>query len=77
MEGRTSVVIAHHLDTVRHADVIFVIKDSEIVEQGTHEALLATGGVYSELYEMQRRHGPKDPERSEVAWIVFNRVAAA
>jgi ATP-binding cassette, subfamily B, bacterial len=53
MKGRTTLVIAHHLATIRHADVIFVIKDSEIVERGTHEALLAHGGVYAELYAIQ------------------------
>jgi ABC-type multidrug transport system fused ATPase/permease subunit len=53
MQGRTSVMIAHHLGTIRHADVIFVIKDSEVVERGTHEALLAKGGVYAGLYEIQ------------------------
>ncbi|HEV8383843.1 MAG TPA: ABC transporter ATP-binding protein [Candidatus Acidoferrales bacterium] len=53
MEGRTSVVIAHHLSAMRHADVIFVVKDCELVEQGTHEALLASGGLYAELYKTQ------------------------
>jgi len=53
MKGRTSVVIAHHLDTIRHADVIFVIKDSELVEQGTHDDLLAKKGVYAELSRLQ------------------------
>ncbi|MBZ5538821.1 MAG: ABC transporter ATP-binding protein/permease [Acidobacteriia bacterium] len=53
MKGRTSVVIAHHLDTIRHADVIFVIKECELAEQGTHEALLAKNGVYAELYRIQ------------------------
>jgi ATP-binding cassette, subfamily B, bacterial len=53
MEGKTSVVIAHHLDTVRHADVIFVFKDSELVERGTHEELLTAGGVYAEFYRIQ------------------------
>ncbi len=53
MKGRTSVVIAHHLDTIRHADIIFVIKDCELAEQGTHEALLAKNGVYAELYKIQ------------------------
>ena len=53
MKGRTSVVIAHHLSTIRHADVIFVVKDSELVEQGTHETLLAKGGVYADLYHIQ------------------------
>ena len=53
MEGRTTVVIAHHLGTIRHADVIFVVKDSEVVEQGTHDVLLAKGGLYAELYRLQ------------------------
>jgi subfamily B ATP-binding cassette protein MsbA len=53
MQGRTSVVIAHHLGTIRHADVIFVVKDSEVVEQGTHDVLLAHGGLYAELYRLQ------------------------
>ncbi len=53
MEGKTSVVIAHHLDTIRHADIILVFKDSELVERGTHEELLAAGGVYAELYRIQ------------------------
>ena len=55
MEGRTSIVIAHHLSTIRHADVIFVVKDAEVVERGTHEALLASGGLYADLYEIQTR----------------------
>jgi ATP-binding cassette subfamily B protein len=53
MKDRTSVVIAHHLNSIRHADVIFVIKDAELVEQGTHEALLKHEGVYAELHRMQ------------------------
>ena len=53
MQGRTTLVIAHHLATIRHADIIFVVKDSEIVERGTHEALLALGGVYAELHAIQ------------------------
>jgi ATP-binding cassette subfamily B protein len=57
MKGRTSIVIAHHLSTIRNADVIFVVKDAEVVERGTHETLLATGGVYAELYAIQRGGG--------------------
>ena len=53
MAGRTSVVVAHHLNAIRHADVIFVVKGSAVVEQGTHEALLASGGLYAELYRIQ------------------------
>jgi ATP-binding cassette, subfamily B, bacterial len=53
MKGRTSVVIAHHLNSIRHADVIFVIKDAALVEQGTHDSLLEQDGVYAELYRAQ------------------------
>jgi len=53
MEGRTCVVIAHHLATIRRADVIFVVRDSQIAERGTHAELLAAGGPYSELYALQ------------------------
>jgi subfamily B ATP-binding cassette protein MsbA len=60
MKGRTSVVIAHHLGTIRHADVIFVVKDSELVEQGTHDGLLAKGGLYAELYRLQTTAGRAD-----------------
>src|SRR6202011_66766 len=47
MKGRTSVVIAHHLSAIRHADIIFVVRDAEVVEQGTHETLLASHGGYA------------------------------
>ena len=52
-EGRTSIVIAHNLNSIRHADIVFVVKDSELVEQGTHEELLTAGGVYADLYRIQ------------------------
>ncbi len=53
MVGKTSLVIAHRLSTVRRADVIFVIKGGTIVESGTHDELLNAGGLYAELYELQ------------------------
>ena len=53
MQGRTSFVIAHRLSTIRNADVILVLRDGDIVEKGTHEELLATGGFYAELYNSQ------------------------
>jgi ATP-binding cassette subfamily B protein len=53
MKNRTTVLIAHHLGTIRHADIIFVVKDSELVEQGSHEELLAKAGVYADLYKIQ------------------------
>ena len=55
MEGKTSIVIAHRLATVRSADVIFVVDQGRVVEQGTHDELLETGGLYSRLYELQFR----------------------
>ncbi len=53
MEGRTSFIIAHRLSTVVRSDKILVIKDGEILETGTHETLLATGGLYQKLCDMQ------------------------
>lgn len=53
MEGRTSFVIAHRLSTIRNADLILVLKDGDIVEQGTHDELLVQGGFYAELYNSQ------------------------
>ncbi len=53
LAGRTSIVIAHRLSTVRAADVILVVEDGRIAERGTHEQLLARGGRYAQLYEIQ------------------------
>ena len=53
MEGRTSFIIAHRLSTIRDADVIFVMKDGDIVEQGNHEELLEADGFYASLYNSQ------------------------
>lgn len=55
MRGKTAVVIAHRLATIRNADIIFVVKDGGIAERGNHQELLARGGIYSELYEIQFR----------------------
>ena len=60
MKDKTSIVIAHHLATIRRADIIFVVKDNTLVERGTHDELLAAGGLYSELYEIQFRK--EDPQ---------------
>ena len=53
MEGRTSFIVAHRLSTIQEADVILVMKDGHIIEQGTHELLLARHGFYAELYNSQ------------------------
>jgi ATP-binding cassette subfamily B protein len=53
LEGRTSLVIAHRLSTVRNADQILVVEDGRVVQSGTHDSLLAQGGLYSVLYETQ------------------------
>ena len=53
MEGRTSFIVAHRLSTIREADVILVMKDGNIIEQGSHEELLKMGGFYTELYNSQ------------------------
>ena len=52
-KGRTSFVIAHRLSTIKNADLILVLEDGDIVEQGTHAELLAKGGAYAELYNSQ------------------------
>ena len=53
MRGRTSFVIAHRLSTIKDADLILVLKDGDIIEQGTHDSLLAAGGFYADLYRSQ------------------------
>lgn len=53
MEGRTSFVVAHRLSTIKEADVILVMKDGDIIEQGTHEGLLKKNGFYAQLYNSQ------------------------
>ena len=53
MEGRTSFIIAHRLSTIRNADMILVMKDGDIIEQGTHEELLKKNGFYADLYRSQ------------------------
>ena len=53
MEGRTSFIVAHRLSTIQEADVILVMKDGNIIEQGNHEELLEKKGFYATLYESQ------------------------
>jgi ATP-binding cassette subfamily B protein len=56
MVGRTSFIIAHRLSTIRNADLILVMNEGDIVEQGTHHELLARNGFYAELYNSQFDH---------------------
>ncbi len=56
-KGRTTIVVAHRLSTIKNADEIAVIADGKIIEQGNHEALLAQGGVYTDLYNLQFKAG--------------------
>ena len=53
MKGRTSFIIAHRLSTIQDADLILVMKDGDIIEQGNHDELMAKGGFYSSLYNSQ------------------------
>ena len=53
--GRTTIVVAHRLSTIKNADEIAVIADGKILEQGTHDALLAQNGMYADLYRLQFR----------------------
>jgi ATP-binding cassette, subfamily B, multidrug efflux pump len=59
--GRTALVIAHRLSTVRQADLICVVDDGRIVEQGRHEALLTGDGLYAELYRRQFAEAEREP----------------
>ena len=58
MKGRTSFIVAHRLSTIREADVILVMRDGHIVEQGNHDALMQQGGFYATLYNAQFEHSP-------------------
>ena len=75
LSGRTSIVIAHRLSTIRNADRLFVIDRGEIVQQGTHNELVAQEGLYRELYRMQFRHGARrqgalaDPSASSTSQL--------
>jgi ATP-binding cassette, subfamily B, bacterial len=62
MKGKTSIVIAHKLSTIRSADVIFVVDEGKIVERGNHTQLLNKGGLYAELHDMQFRDEDATPQ---------------
>ena len=53
MTGRTSLIIAHRLSTIRNANRIIVLEDGKIIQAGTHDELIKSGGLYAELYKLQ------------------------
>ncbi len=65
MDGRTTFVIAHRLSTVRRADIILVMDKGQIVERGTHYELLARGGLYKEIHDLQLVDHAKFAEEAE------------
>jgi ATP-binding cassette subfamily B protein len=69
MEAKTCVVIAHHLATIQRADVIFVMKDCQLAERGTHTELLAAGGLYAELHAIQFRDVEEPPAGKDPASV--------
>jgi len=69
MKNRTSVFIAHHLASIRHADVIFVVSDAGIVEQGSHDSLIAANGIYADLYRRQSQEAPDRPDATETTAV--------
>ena len=77
MEGRTTIAIAHRLSTILKADVIFVIDRGEVAERGTHDELLARGGLYATLYEQQFRGGLVEAELRDGVLLATGEVVPA
>lgn len=75
MQGRTSFIVAHRLSTIREADVILVMRDGHIVEQGNHESLLRAGGFYAELYNSQfSGQSSEDQLEAQSIWHLQNAI---
>jgi ATP-binding cassette, subfamily B, bacterial MsbA len=66
MQNRTTLVVAHRLSTIRHADQIIVVSHGRVIERGTHDELLARGGDYRKLYELQFGGGDGPEARADV-----------
>jgi ABC-type multidrug transport system fused ATPase/permease subunit len=75
MSGRTSIVIAHRLSTVKHADRIIVLKAGRVIEEGSHDMLLRRGGHYAELYNTYFRHQSPDYRPGE-GFVAFTGAGA-
>ncbi len=60
LKNRTALIVAHRLSTIKHADRILVVHNGEIREEGNHEELLARGGLYARLYDLQYRFQERD-----------------
>jgi ATP-binding cassette subfamily B protein len=77
MVGRTTIMVAHRLSTIRHADRILVVSHGQLVEQGTHEALLARGGLYKQLHDMQMRPVKQETDVGDVKQKLWQALTPA